>query len=447
MKKTKILIALLLAFVMAFSIVVLAACGDGDGGKKGKAIKLLMWAPSGAQTFYKEWADKWANGYTDANGVKHEGYRDADGNRYEVRMGIWAEKDVSDPLMNSPTDAADVFCFVDDQVEKLVQNNVLADLGTGSLAQGVKERDSAAAIESATYNGKLMAFPMQADNTFFLFYNSEILTEQDVANWDSLFAAVEKYNDDHKLSGDDRIKVQWNYGDTWYQASWFFSFGGTIDSTGTNFHTKDVGYKALQAAYEFSSHKDFISLDSNDQLTGGLNDGSVAAGVSGTWIYSDDLKDKIDEGTIKLAALPMIKLSDEETYRPMKNFMSCKLMGVNAQGEYVIPSLQLANFLTSYEVQLAKALELGAGPSNNEAIANEAVKSLPTVKAVAEQSKNGVAQARVPSTIFSSINICIDAVDGSVVASKQYFDASGHCIAEKVDPLLQNMYAALFPQQ
>ena len=61
MKKSKILVAILLAAVMVFSVVSMVACNENES-----RIELLMWVPSNAQTFYKKWAEKWAENYTDS---------------------------------------------------------------------------------------------------------------------------------------------------------------------------------------------------------------------------------------------------------------------------------------------------------------------------------------------------------------------------------------------
>ena len=222
MKKTKILLALLLALVMVFGVVALVACDGGKNGGSKKPIELVLWAPSGAQEFYKEWSNKWANGYTDANGVVHEGYKDAEGNSYKVSLGVFEEDSVKDNLINSPTDGADVFLFVDDHMSDLIDNNLLAYVGDttreGTVAYDVAHRNSETSVNSATFNGELRAYPMQADNTYFLFYNSTILSEEDVKTWDGIFNRLAEVNEGK--TGNDRITVQLDYGVSWYQASW-----------------------------------------------------------------------------------------------------------------------------------------------------------------------------------------------------------------------------------
>ena len=206
MKKSKILIAVLLATVMVLSVVAMTAC------KQEQAIELLVWAPSNAQTFYKEWAEKWA-----------ADYKDSQGRQFRVKLGIMSEGEAGTNVMNAPEDSADVFCFADDQVSKLVTAGALAAIGnpTEGAAKAIADRNVESSVEAATYDGKLYAYPMQADNCYFLYYNSEVLSEEDIKSWEGIFAAVNEVNG--SATGTDRVKVQWDYGTAWYQASLFFA--------------------------------------------------------------------------------------------------------------------------------------------------------------------------------------------------------------------------------
>ena len=133
MKKSKILVAILLAAVMVFSVVSMVACNENES-----RIELLMWVPSNAQTFYKKWAEKWAENYTDSQG-----------RQFKVKMGVMGEGLAGTEVMNAPEDAADVFCFADDQVPKLVGAGALASLGkpeTSNAAKTIAERNSAGSV-------------------------------------------------------------------------------------------------------------------------------------------------------------------------------------------------------------------------------------------------------------------------------------------------------------
>lgn len=422
MKKTKMIVALLLAAVMVFSVVALVACnGDDD-----KPIELIMWAPSGAQTFYTEWANKWAENYTDSQG-----------RTYSVHLGIQGEDGAADAILNSPEDGADVFCFVDDQVAKLASAGVLASLGTGTLAQEIKARNSEASITAASYNNELLAFPMQADNAYFLYYNSDVLSEDDIKDWSSLWAAVERRNEGK--TGAERVKVAFDFGNAWYQASWFFSFGGTVSETDTNFDDPSVGYKALQAAYEFSDHQDLLAM-SMDEVADGMREGSTVACVAGTWIYSDVTTNT--DANIKLAVLPNIVLGEESV--PMVSFFSCKLMGVNALGPNVAAARSLADYLTSEEVQIAKAHALAAGPSNINAAADPQIAVMPTVQVVSAQAQHSYPQINLPGGFWDALPTCVNPVQKGAAGVNDRF-VNGKAVTAELDKLLALIRTGFFP--
>lgn len=401
MKKSKILVALLLAAVMVFSVVSMVAC------KKDK-IELLVWAPSNAQTFYKEWADKWA-----------ADYKDADGNQYKVKLGIMSEGDCGSTVQSAPQDAADVFCFADDQLPDLVEAGGLSAIGdpndeNATLAKDIAARNVDASVASATYikDGKLYAYPMQADNCYFLYYNSSVLSEEDVKTWDGIFAKVE-----------DGMKVQLDYGVAWYQAAWFFAYGGTASLSDTNFDSDEVGLKALKAAHWFSSHVDQTVFVNPDDAKQGMIDGDIVAAVAGSWIYSGETGVSANEN-IKLAVLPSLTLGGETV--PMKSFLGSKLIGVNGQGKYQAAAHALANYLTSEEVQTAKATALAAGPSNKNSAASDAAKALPMLSVIDAQRANSVPQINLPKGFWSALPTCVDAMNAKSEKIGTYYDLEAY---------------------
>ena len=62
----------------------------------------------------------------------------------------------------------------------------------GKSVADIEEANTADSVEACTYNDTLYAFPRTADNGYFLFYDSSVLSEEDVASWDSLLAAAMK---------------------------------------------------------------------------------------------------------------------------------------------------------------------------------------------------------------------------------------------------------------
>ena len=60
-------------------------------------------------------------------------------------------------------------------------------------ADDIKSRNTAASVDAATLNGKLYAYPLTADNGYFMFYNKEYFTEEDVQTLDAMLGAMEEY--------------------------------------------------------------------------------------------------------------------------------------------------------------------------------------------------------------------------------------------------------------
>lgn len=422
MKKSKLL-AILLAVVMVLSVAALVACNPDKGPTK---TELLIWAPSDAQSFYKKHAEEWA-----------KTYKDSKGNEYSIKMGIMGEGDAGTTVMNAAQDAADVFCFADDQLAKLVTAGALSEIGdpnnpNATAAKAIVERDVESAVASATgKDGKLYAYPMQADNGYFLYYNSDVISDEQAKSLEGIFNAITTYNATKPAA--QQVKFQMDYGTAWYQAALFFTFGGEASETATNFDTEAVGAKALQLAYNISSFQYFTPV-SPDGLKAGLIDNTIAAGICGGWIYGG--AGGVGENSkIKLTILPTVKLDGDENTYQMKSFLGSKLMGVNGQSKYQEAAHSLAYYLTSEDVQADKVATLQAGPSNKVVANSDAAKNLPTLQAISQQSQHSVAQINLPAGFWDALPTCVNAVNAESINVADYLDG-GKITYAKVKPLL-----------
>ena len=87
----------------------------------------------------------------------------------------------------------------------------------GKSVADVKSANAPGSVDAATKDGTLYAFPMSADNGYFLYYNSELVTPEDAQSWDTLLAAAEKAGK----------KVGMTFASGWYNASFFYGAGFT----------------------------------------------------------------------------------------------------------------------------------------------------------------------------------------------------------------------------
>ena len=104
----------------------------------------------------------------------------------------------------------------------------------------------------------------------------------------------------------------------------------------------------------------------------------------------------------------------------MSGFGGFKLLGVKPQTDTnkAIVCMELAKYLSSAEVQLARYQEVGWGPSNLEAQSDEAVKSDEALSALAEQLAYTIPQGQYPNEYWDlATSLGDDIIAGSYSGS------------------------------
>ena len=94
-----------------------------------------------------------------------------------------SESKCCDALMADLEHGADVFAFADDQLNTLVAAGALEPVGN---QEAVREANLPEAVLAASVNNTLYAFPLTADNGYFLYYNKQYFSEQDIRSWDRM---------------------------------------------------------------------------------------------------------------------------------------------------------------------------------------------------------------------------------------------------------------------
>ena len=175
----------------------------------------------------------------------------------------------------------------------------------------------------------------------------------------------------------------------WYLASFFLGNGCTLtieDGKQIIDFNNEKGLEAAEAIREFCNDPAFVTGD-DSVLSGGIGD-SIACGVSGTWVASA-IQEKLGEN-YGCCKLPTFTCAGKQVQ--MGSFLGCKIYGVNSQTAHPVDAMELAEFLTSEQAQLERYEALNYGPSNVNALANDAVASNLALSALAEQSNYAVTQ-------------------------------------------------------
>lgn len=320
---------------------------------------------------------------------------------FEISLVPQPDSNASDAILGDIHNAGDVFSFPDDQFARLMSAGVLAPVDHAEEVSAANVEES---IAAASYQGTLYAFPYTADNGYFLYYDKTYFTPEDVKTLDGILAAAE--------AAEKQISMELNSG--WYLYAFFGQTGlefGVNDDGITNYCNWNAaegavkGVDVAQAILNFTSSPAF-SCNSDQEFIAKVQEGSVAAGVSGTW-NATQIRDAWgdDYGAVKL---PTFTCAGQQIQ--MSSFTGYKMMGVNAYSEQKDWAMKLADWFTNEENQTLRFVRKNQVPSNNKAAASDAASQIPAVQAILDQSHYGNLQ-RVgnkywnPCTEFANIMI------------------------------------------
>lgn len=250
----------------------------------------------------------------------------------------------------------------------------------------IKAANVPVSVEAATYNGTMYAFPATADNGYFLYYDSSVISPEQAQNWDTLLEAAQ--------AADSKVGMTLASG--WYLASFFYGAGFTTGRNEDGTTTMDwngtspsgvSGVQVVQAIQKIAAHPAFLAVTDGDS-SNQIKSGNVCAIVSGTWDASV-CSESFGEG-YAATKLPTYKAGDKDVQTG--SVAGCKLMGVNAYAENSGWAVLLAEFLTNEESQVNRFEKREAGPSNINAQSSDAVKANVAQAALGQQSGFSVIQ-------------------------------------------------------
>ena len=339
-------------------------------------VKLTMWGAEEDQTMLREMADAFIA-------------ENADKGNITIDIGVQSESSAKDTVLADPEAAADVFAFADDQLNELVAAGALQEVLLNP--DDVKSRNLAGSVNAATMNDKLYAYPMTADNGYFLYYDKSVLSEEDVQSMDTLLAKAD-------ASGK---KFMMSLNDAWYIYSFYAGAGlkATLEDDGVNTvcnWNEAPGADVTQAILDISKQPAFKSGADAD-IVAGIKDGSCCAAISGTW--NAGTAEETWGENYAATKLPTYTLNGEQVQ--MGSFSGYKLVGVNPHSSNVGVAMMLADYITNEENQAKRFNDRKLGPSNIKVNESEAVQNAPAIAALAAQSEYATLQ-RVGANYWSS---------------------------------------------
>lgn len=330
---------------------------------------------------------------------------------YTITVEPVGEGDAAGNVITDVEGAADIYGFAQDQTARLVSANALQQITGTGFDEWIAAENDAGAVGAATVGDNIYAFPLTSDNGYFLYYDKSVVTDP---------TSLEKILADCEAAGKS---FYFDLG-AWYNVAFFFGTGCTAtyetDNDG-NFISTDIDYatneKAVVALKEIV---DMVSSSAYQQgsAVDAADASKLAAIVDGTWDAAS--AQKVFGDNYACAELPSFEGSDGSTYH-MAGFSGNKLIGVKPQTEAgkLKLCLELAQYLTSADVQTARFEEVGWGPSNLTAQASDAVQADPALSALAAQMPYCIPQGQYPQGYWDAGTALIDDAKGLVGASDE----------------------------
>ena len=299
--------------------------------------------------------------------------------QFEFVIGACSESDSRGAVLGDVANAADVFTFADDQLATFVASGVIKPVAYN--VDEVSSRNLASSVAAATVNDKLYAYPLTADNGYFMYYNKAYFEPSDLETLDGMLS----------VAASKGKKVTMDVTSGWYLYSYFGNTGlevGLNDDGISNYCTWNSvdnpikGIDVANAIMAIASNGGFLNGGDSALIDGAKND-TVIAGVSGVWnsttlqeIWGDNL------GAVKL---PTYTVAGQQLQ--MSSYAGYKMLGVNSYSPNREWAEIFAEFASNEDNQQLRFKLRGQGPSNIVAAASPEVTASPAIVALLQQSE------------------------------------------------------------
>ena len=333
--------------------------------------------------------------------------------KYTINLNIApvSESNAASSMMQDVQQGADIFCFAQDQLARLKMTGALAKLPS-VYADTIANEMPKEAIDAASVNEEVYAFPITSDNGYFLYYDKSVVSEDAAKNMTTLI----------KACSDKGKKLYFGArGDGFYAASYFMATGcyskwslnaetGKFDDVDDNYNS-DGGKIAATGIKELDS--DAVIARAEASQFGGK--GKAGAMISGIWDY-EAVEKRIGEN-LACAELPSYTVDGKDYH--LSSFDGYKLLGVKPQVDPKKASVcrKIARFLVSEECQTERFTIASWGPTNIQSNKDPEIEKHQGLAALKAQHEYAQPQTQCPGEWFSTLAATAKDIKSSSSAS------------------------------
>jgi len=387
----------LLALALAFSCGILPACSKQSAPAEKEDI--LVWTAGEVVEFTQAKCSE----FLTANPELAE--------KFTVTVSAVSESEAAARMITGVEAGASIFTFTQDQLSRLVQADALSPLG-GKYLSGVESGNDSGSVDASTMDGMMYAYPLTSDDGDILFYDKSVVTDPS-----SLDSILIQCKDAGKYFYMDNRNGR-------YLVSFFLGAGchyttkvndrGQVGTVDCDFNSA-AGLGAFKALIAMAENKGFRRSDKFADLfnPGGGQAGAAISGTRDAAAIKGYLGDKYGA-----AKLPTMTVGGQQVQ--MGAWGGYKLMGVNpALGAQVLAaSHKLAVYLTGGDVQLARFVAKGWGPSNKSAQQDPAVAADQALASLREQLAYSQAQPQCSANFWTRMEAFGSDVDAGAFSNR-----------------------------
>lgn len=378
--KMKRLVATMLSAAMVAG--TMTGCGADSASSDGKATAQTAQAGETQDVTLKIWVPEEEVEITDAMVKKFDEIHDEFNITYEIAVvGI----DEAPQALDTDADtAADIFYTPSGGVADLAGKGLLLPITKDY--ETIKDELPESALNAVTVDDITYAVPF-SPNTFFVYYNKDLLTEEEVKDLDTIMA---------KDLGDGKYNFSTHLTDSWYSEMFFLGNGCTLfgkdgkDATDCTFNS-EAGLAAGEYVLDLVKNPKYIE-DLDGAGGSEFKAGNLGAITSGAWSapeFREALGDKL--GAV---ALPTATIGGNKVQ--LSNFVDFKTITVKSNTKYPLAAQQLAVYMGNAENCLTRYENQGDIPVLESLASSDAISADFVAKALNEQASYATNQPSIP---------------------------------------------------
>lgn len=377
MKLKKFTALMLGAMMLAGAFVGCGSAKEESAGAKDQAateetqdVTLKIWVPEEEVEI------------TDAMVKKFDELHDEFNITYEI-----AVVGIDEAPANLETDAdtaADIFYTPSGGVADLANKGLLLPIVKDF--ETIKDELPESALNAVTVDDITYAVPF-SPNTFFMYYNKDLYTEDEVKSLDTMMAkdlGEGKYNFGSKMT------------DSWYTEMYFLGNDGTLfgedgqDPTDCSFNDAN-GLAAGEYLIDLAHNPKYI--EDIDGVAGSeFKNGNLGAVTSGAW-SAPEFREALGD-SLGAVALPTATIGGKEVQ--LSNFVDFKTITVKSNTQYPLAAQQLAVYMGNAESCLTRYQEQGDIPVLESLASSEEIQADFVAAALNAQAAKATNQPSIP---------------------------------------------------